>query len=166
VQRSCACTCLVPSPPRPPRPPTPPERLADGGGGGTVRDGLTTDVDNVRRHRVVHSLQTAAVLTYLCSGHVLRILLLAGCRVEHDVVDGLDEFQLHDAFNEQRCKKLVVRYSWRTKRLQRQDFNSQRQICDATVCVCVWQHIYIYTHKYKYNIKLNYNTTKYIFIKI
>lgn len=47
--------------------------------------------------------------THLGGGHVLRVLLLARRRVENDVVYRLDELELHDAFNQQACKQLLVR---------------------------------------------------------
>lgn len=46
--------------------------------------------------------------THLSGCHVLRILLLARRRVENNVVYRLDELELHDAFDQQACKQLLV----------------------------------------------------------
>ena len=49
------------------------------------------------------------VSTYMCNGNVLQIFFLARRRVEDDVVDGLDELQLNDAFDCENLKESKVR---------------------------------------------------------
>lgn len=46
--------------------------------------------------------------THLGGSHVLRVLLLARRWVEDDVVYRLDELELHDAFDQQACKQLLI----------------------------------------------------------
>lgn len=48
------------------------------------------------------------VVINLCRSHIVCVFLLAGCRVEDDVVNGLDQLQLHDTLDEQPCKQLLV----------------------------------------------------------
>ena len=45
----------------------------------------------------------------MCDGDVLQIFFLARRRIEDDVVYGLDEFQLDDAFNRENLKESEVR---------------------------------------------------------
>jgi hypothetical protein len=49
------------------------------------------------------------VSAYMCNGNVLQIFFLARRRVEDDVVDGLDELQLDDAFDCENLKQSKVR---------------------------------------------------------
>lgn len=49
-----------------------------------------------------------ALGVYLGSNHVLRILLLAGGRVEHDVVNGLDQLQLNHTLDEEAGQQFLI----------------------------------------------------------
>lgn len=41
------------------------------------------------------------ILLHLCSGKVLSIFLFTCGRKKHDVINRLDQLQLHDAFDQQ-----------------------------------------------------------------
>lgn len=45
---------------------------------------------------------------YLGSNHVFCIFLFACCRVEHDVVDGLYQFQLDHTLDEEAGKQFLI----------------------------------------------------------
>lgn len=45
---------------------------------------------------------------YLGSNHVLCIFLFARCRVEHDVVNGLYQFQLDHTLDEEAGKQFLI----------------------------------------------------------
>lgn len=49
---------------------------------------------------------------YLGSNHVLRILLFACRRVEHDVVDGLYQLQLDHTLDEEAGKQFLIYIRW------------------------------------------------------
>lgn len=46
--------------------------------------------------------------SYLGSNHVLCILLFAGCRVKHDVVNGLYQLQLNHTLDEEAGQQLLI----------------------------------------------------------
>ena len=44
----------------------------------------------------------------MCDGNVLKIFFFTGRRIENDVVDGLDQFQLYDAFDCENLKETII----------------------------------------------------------
>lgn len=63
----------------------------------TTRPPVVGDAEKRRRSR-----------SYLSGGKVLGVLLLARRGEKHDVVDGLDQLQLHDALDEQGGEQALV----------------------------------------------------------
>lgn len=45
---------------------------------------------------------------YLCSSNIIGVFFFARCRIEDNIIDGLYEFELNDAFDEQVMEHLVL----------------------------------------------------------
>lgn len=55
-----------------------------------------------------HSSSIVESYFYLSSSKVFSILFFTGGRKKHNVVDGLDQLQLHHTFDQQRCKQAML----------------------------------------------------------
>lgn len=76
------------------------------GWGRTIRAGST--MLRLLRLPLTRLLQPRPWGAHLGSHHVLCILLFAGCRVEHDVVNGLYQLQLNHTLDEEAGQQFLI----------------------------------------------------------
>lgn len=57
----------------------------------------------------IHMLHSAeALILYLGCSQVFSILFLAGSREEDDIINGLDQLQLHNTFDKEPSEQLLI----------------------------------------------------------